>query len=98
MHYGPDVALAQVMSDRAALAIVGRHLPDVLAEPELRLAPFTTLGDLPRFVRGAGEQEPDVNEMWRELAALGTRPATLVPQTAPAPVSANYEPSTVERG
>ena len=40
MPYGPDVALADIISDEEALSVVRRHLPGVLDEPELRLLPF----------------------------------------------------------
>jgi hypothetical protein len=98
MPYGPDVALAEIQSDEEALAIVRRHLPRVVDAPELRLLPFTTLGDLPNLLRPAGEPVPDTTAMWRELAALGARPARPGEPKAPSGVSADYESAQIQRG
>jgi Domain of unknown function (DUF5605)/Domain of unknown function (DUF5060)/Protein of unknown function (DUF4038) len=97
MPYGPDVALADIMSDEEAISIVRHHLPGVLDEPELRLLPFTTLGELPRFIRAAGEAMPDTSRMWRELATVGAAPTPPVIHQAPNPPSMEYESSQVQR-
>lgn len=97
MQYGPDVALADIMSSNAAVQVLERYLPGILADPELVLSPYIALGGLPRLVRVSGEPLPDLTPMYRELAALTEQPAPLVMPEPPSAPSAHYESPQVRR-
>jgi hypothetical protein len=97
MTYGPGSTLTDILADEQAASIVGRHLPGVFDVLDARLSPFLTVGEMPLFVRGAGEPAVDVTSMWDELAALRTGPVSH-PPTAPQPPASDYETSDVPRG
>src|SRR3954462_15916111 len=85
--YHASTTVADVLPDHTARALIEKYLPGIFAEPELVLSPFTTLGDLPRFLRGAGESAPEIGPLWEELAQLPEQAAgqRLPPPAAPAP-------------
>jgi hypothetical protein len=80
--YQPSTPFAMVRDDPEALAIVERHAPGILQEPDARLQPFTSVADLVARVRGVGEPPVDRTRLWDELAALDRADA---PAAAPSP-------------
>ena len=94
--YGPESTVADVLSDPEAQALVEQRLPGIFAEPELALAPFTTLDALPRFLRSVGDPAVDLTELWVELAALPGRPAPDLPAPGPLADASGAAPGSAQ--
>jgi hypothetical protein len=83
--YGPSTPTFEALADPNAVAVLQRHLPGILAEPDVRLQPYALLEDLAARVRAVGEPVPDLTGMWQELAAVA--PANVTVELAPPPTA-----------
>jgi hypothetical protein len=87
--FGPTTPFQHLIADPEALAIVQRLRPRILDDADTTLQPFTRLSDLVDRGRGAGDEPPDAEDLWTELAAITDiqRPEPDAPQ----PPRPNYE-------
>jgi hypothetical protein len=83
MGYDTSAPAADILSNDQARRIVDAYLPGVLDSPLLRSLPFLPLAAVTGGALFAGEQAPDLSDMWHELAALDAQPSSQTVQEPP---------------
>ncbi len=68
--YSATTPVSAVAAHPAARAVLEKHLPGILAEPDLALSPYIAVADLGRSRRAVGDPLPDLAPMVAELALL----------------------------
>ncbi|MDQ0078601.1 DUF5605 domain-containing protein [Arthrobacter oryzae] len=85
MPFTKNALLRDILADPAASRVLELHIPGFATWNDWSLAPLATLDEVSHWARGVGEQSPDLNALWQDMADVESSPAVVSADRAPMP-------------
>ncbi|MGF6832458.1 hypothetical protein QF015_000607 [Paenarthrobacter sp. TE4293] len=85
MPFTKNALVRDILADPAASRVLELHIPGFATWNDWTLAPLATLDEVSHWARGVGAQAPDLNALWRDMAAVESSPIVVTADDAPKP-------------